>query len=122
MPDASLMWGGDLSLGPNGDLSMADGTVVGQQRVMRRLMTNPLAYIWQPGYGGGLGQFVGQVASARVIEGAIRGQLYAETAVAHQPEPAINTSSLPNNSIFANILYSDAATQTAQTLTFSLGV
>jgi phage baseplate assembly protein W len=122
MPDASLVWSGDLSVTPAGDLSLADGPVLGQQRVLRRLLTNLEDYTWQPDYGGGLGQFVGQVAQPRAIEGAIRGQLYAEAAVAHQPEPQVTTSAQPDGSVFVAIAYSDAASAETQTLTFSVSV
>ena len=53
-----------LRAGAAGDLAPAAGTLRGQQRVLRRLLTNPGDYIWQPGYGAGLGQFVGKPASA----------------------------------------------------------
>lgn len=122
MADASLVWGGDLAVTPAGDLSMSDGSALGQQRVMRRLMTNALDYTWNPLYGGGLGQFVGSVASARTIEGAIRAQLYAEAAVSHQPEPSVSTNPLPDGSVYVNILYADAPSLAAQTLTFSVGI
>jgi hypothetical protein len=121
MQDANLPWGGDLSLGPTGDLSLVNGQILGQQRVLRRLLTNLSDYSWNPAYGGGLGQFVGGVGNARAIEGAIRGQLYAEAAVAHQPEPTVSTDDLSNATIFVSIVYADAASGSAQTLTFSLG-
>ena len=122
MQDANLIWGGDLSLGPTGDLSLASGAALGQQRVLRRLLTNPNDYTWQPAYGGGLGQFVGSAGNARTIEGAIRGQLYAEAVVAHQPEPSVNTDDLSNSAIFVSIVYADAIVGSMQALTFSLGV
>jgi len=121
MADASLVWGGDLAVTPAGDLSMSEGGALGQQRVLRRLMTNVLDYTWQPTYGGGLGQFVGAVASARTVEGAIRAQLYAEASVAHQPEPNVSTNPTPDGSVYVNILYADAPSLAAQTLTFSVG-
>ncbi len=122
MADATLVWGGDLAVTPAGDLSMSDGGALGQQRVLRRLMTNALDYAWHITYGGGLGQFVGAVASARTIEGAIRAQLYTEAAVAHQPEPNVSTNPLADGSVYVNILYADAPSLVAQTLTFSVGV
>ena len=122
MADASLVWGGDMAFTPTGDLSMEDGGSLGQQRVLRRLLTNPQDYTWHPEYGGGLGQFVGDVANARMIEGAIRSQLYVEAAVAHQPEPEVSAASLADGSVYVNIVYADAPSLTAQTLTFSVGV
>ena len=41
MVDLALQFGGDLAVGPTGDLELADGSVLTQQRVLRRLLTNP---------------------------------------------------------------------------------
>ncbi len=121
MSDATLVWGGDLTISPTGDLGMSNGGDLGQQRVLRRLLTNPNDDVWHADYGGGLGQFIGNTPNARTIEGTIRGQLYAEAAVAHQPEPSVTTSALTDGSIYVSIVYADAPTKAAQTLTFSLG-
>ena len=72
MPDLFHQYGGDLLLGPSGDLASVDATLLGQQRVLRRLLTNPGDYLWNPAYGAGLGQFVGQPASVARIRSAIR--------------------------------------------------
>ena len=122
MADASLIWGGDLTVTPTGDLGTVDGSNLGQQRVLRRLLTNARDYTWHPDYGGGLGQFVGAVASGRTIEGTIRVQLYSEAAVSHQPEPSVSTTKLSDGSVYVNINYADAPSMVAQTLTFSVGV
>jgi hypothetical protein len=122
MPDASLVWGGDLTTTPAGDIGMTDGAMLCQQRVLRRLLTNLRDYTWQPAYGGGLGQFVGSVASPRSIEGSIRSQMYREAGVSHQPEPKVTTATLPDGSVFVDIAYADVASATTQALTFSLGV
>lgn len=121
MPDAGLGWGGDLVASPAGDVQLVEGAALGQERVLRRLLTNMRDYSWQPAYGGGLGQFVGAVANGRSIEGAVRAQLYAEAAVAHRPQPAVATAALPDGSVFVDIAYTDAPTQQTQILTFTLG-
>ncbi len=56
MYDLSHQWGDDLTVGPTGDMALVTGSVFGQQRVLRRLMTNPGDYIWQLDYGAGLAQ------------------------------------------------------------------
>ena len=48
MPDLSHEFGADLLAGPTGDLAVAAGAGLGRQRVLRRLLTNPGDYIWQP--------------------------------------------------------------------------
>jgi hypothetical protein len=122
MPDANLVWSGDLAVTPAGDLSLADGAALGQERVLRRLLTNQYDYPWQPNYGGGLGQYVGSIVNGRAIEGAIRGQLYQEAAVAHQPEPAVTTAPQTDGSVFVYIAYGDAPSGQTTTLTFSVGI
>jgi hypothetical protein len=122
MPDANLIWSGDLAITPAGDLSLVDGNALGQQRVLRQLLTNLYDYTWQPSYGGGLGQYVGGVINGRAIEGAIRGQLYQEAAVAHQPEPQVTTSPQPDGSVLVYIAYTDAPSGETATLTLSVGM
>jgi hypothetical protein len=121
MVDASLVWGGDLAATPAGDLATVDGSGLGQQRVLRRLLTNLKDYTWEPGYGGGLGQFVGGIAGSRTIEGVIRSQLRLEAAVAVQPEPRVASSTSPDGSVSVDIAYADAPSGLQQAVSFSLG-
>ena len=46
MLDISHYWGEDLGIGPTGDLGLAAGSPQVQQRILRRLLTNPGDYIW----------------------------------------------------------------------------
>ena len=71
MSDLNHFYGGDLSLSATGDILKVDGSTQGQQRVLRRLLTNPALmdssgkvtvvgdYIWHPTYGAGLPRMVG---------------------------------------------------------------
>lgn len=120
MPDANLLWGGDLSLSPTGDIALAEDAELGQQRVLRRLLTNAKDYTWQPGYGAGCGQFVGATADQRAIEGAIRSQIAAETSVSPVPDPQITVDVVAQNSVCVTIAYTDTASATTQALTFSM--
>ena len=63
MPDISHQFSADLSLSPTGDLATITAPQLTQQRVLRRLLTNPGDYIWHPSYGAGLAAFVGQPAN-----------------------------------------------------------
>ena len=49
-------WGGDLSVGPGGDISVAPVEAEVEQRIIRRLLTNTGDYIWHISYGAGLGR------------------------------------------------------------------
>ena len=120
MADASLVWGGDLAVGATGDLWLAGESTLGEQRVLRRLMTNRGDYIWQPGYGAGLGQFVGSTASPHAIRAVILNQLLQERAVAAAPAPVIDIEVPGDGSIYVHLRYADAATGSTQVLAFSV--
>ncbi len=121
MPDLSHLYGADLALDATGDLATVDATALGQQRVLRRLLTNPGDYLWNPAYGAGLGQFVGQPANAARIRSVIRSQIFQEAAVARTPEPTIDVAVAPNGAVTVAILYADATTGASQSLTFTVG-
>jgi hypothetical protein len=121
MPDVSHQFGSDLTVGPTGDLAVASGSALGQQRVLRRLLTNPGDYIWQLDYGAGLAGFVGQPARVAQIRAVIRGQIFREAAVATTPEPVVDVQFDGNGTLFVDIRYADAATGQTQILAFSVG-
>lgn len=110
MADLFHQWGSDLMLGPTGDLASVAGNVQGQQRVLRRLLTNPGDYMWQLDYGAGLARFVGTPASPLHIRALVRSQVFKEAAVARDPEPAIEVDLLPGGgvgSVYLDLRYSD---------------
>lgn len=124
MSDIAHQWGSDLEFGPTGDLAVVAGSVLGQQRVLRRLLTNNLDYIWQPTYGTGLARFVGQPINISQIQAMIRSQIFKESAVSQSPEPSIDVSPRTGDAsdyVDVYILYVDADTRQTQILTFSVG-
>lgn len=107
--------------GPTGDLAVSIGTVRGQQRVLRRLLTNTGEYIWQLDYGAGLAQFVGDPVSPLQIQAVIRSQVFKETAVSADPEPEIGVLPVSGgSSVAVTISYADSDTGESQVLTFSV--
>ena len=121
MADLWHQFGADLAGGPTGDLALVSNPTLTQQRVLRRLLTNPLDYIWNVSYGAGLGQFVGQPAADQQIQGVILGQIFNEAAVARSPDPVIAVSSDPTGIVAVELRYADADTGTTQLLSFSVG-
>lgn len=119
-------WGNDLAFGATGDLLPVDGTVRGQQRVLRRLLTNPASggiagdYLWHQDYGCGLPRFVGQPADVPAITALIRSQILLEAAVAADPAPAIQARPLPSG-LDLRITYVDAPTRQPALLSFDVG-
>jgi phage baseplate assembly protein W len=120
MADAWHQFGADLAVGATGDVLPVDGSLLGQQRVLRRLLTNPGDYIWSPGYGAGLARFVGQPASAARIEAVIRSQILQEAAVAQTPAPVVAVTADNAGTVYVELRYADAATGATQSLTFSV--
>ena len=84
-------WGGDISVGAGGDIAVAPVQIEIQQRLIRRLLTNPGEYIWHTEYGAGLGTFVGEPCSPGLIESTILNQLQHEALVAMSPSPTVQT-------------------------------
>jgi hypothetical protein len=125
MADLWHEWGSDLAIGPTGDLSIVESATLGQQRVLRRLLTNAGGYIWHLEYGGGLGAFVGRAASANEIQSVIRTQMYKEATVSHSPEPQtiVGPAGRSNSgTVSAEIRYTDMDQEEAQVIKFSVPV
>lgn len=120
MTDIFHQWGSDLLVGVTGDIATAAGTTLGQQRVLRRLLTNPGDYIWQPDYGAGLARFIGQPGNVAQIRAVIRSQIFLESSVARSPEPVIDVQVGPS-SIYVHIRYVDADTGETLILQFPTG-
>jgi len=118
--DIAHQWGADLQAGATGDLALVDGAARTQQRLLRRLLTNPGDYIWQPDYGAGLARFIGQPVDEARIRAAIRGQMLREAAVARTPEPAIELRAAPDGTVFVQIRYVDAPSGRTELLSFNL--
>jgi len=123
MADASHQWNSDLMISATGDIATADGALLGQQRVLRRLLTNPGDYIWQLDYGAGLARFIGQPVNPSQIRAVIRSQIFKEAVVARQPEPVIDVQIAPggaSGTVYVYIRYVDAPSGQSQVLSFSM--
>jgi hypothetical protein len=120
MTDLSQNFGGDLSLSASGDLALANGTQVVEQRVIRRLLTNAGDYIWQLAYGAGLREQVGQNTNLTVIQNIVRSQIFAEADVAQVPAPTITASRDATGNVSLTIQYVDASSGTLQILNFQV--
>ena len=121
MTDLALIFGNDLSVDATGDLAVSTGTEEGEERVLRRLLTNPNEYIWQAAYGAGLAVFLGQPNAAANIQAIIQSQLTQEAIVETDPPPVVTVTGQSNNSVFVTIQYVDANTGTLNVATFPVG-
>jgi phage baseplate assembly protein W len=122
MSDLWHQFGSDILVGATGDLAVASGSVLGQQRVLRRLLTNPGDYIWARDYGAGLARFVGAPADAAQIQAVIRSQIFKEAVVAQQPAPVIDVQSDDAGMVYVHVRYADADSGATQVLSFSVGI
>ena len=127
MADVYHYFGSDLTVSSTGDLFMADGIDLSNQRIIRRLMTIDGEYIWHPEYGGALPLRVGGLNGALFEEDAgagldtvsaiVRSQMFLEEAVQRVPEPEIATSKILNGA-FVSIKYTDALSGRGVSLDF----
>jgi phage baseplate assembly protein W len=117
--DLAQWWGQDLSVAASGDLLSIDGTVLGQQRVLRRLLTNPGDYIWHPEYGAGLPGMIGDTLDVEAIKAVITAQIFLEAAVARVPQPVIEVSEITDG-VFVKVTYVDADIGRQVTVSFNL--
>ena len=113
MSDLNHTFGGDLTVSVSGDLAAASGSTLGQQRVLRRLLTNVGDYIWQLNYGAGLPSMIGMPVDAAAISGLVRSQIFLESAVAQTPTPVIDVQAR-SSIVSLQITYSDATDATTQ--------
>jgi hypothetical protein len=120
MPDIQHTFGNDLTVSATGDIALSDTTQLGQERVLRRLLTAPKAYVWHLNYGAGLPRFVGLPANKPRIAAVARAQMYREAAVARAPAPAIAVDVQQTGVVTLSIAYSDAASLTPVVLNFNL--
>ncbi|WP_429499372.1 phage tail protein [Robbsia andropogonis] len=131
MYDVSHYYGGDLDVDSTGDLALADATTTGEQRVYRRLLTNPESvdqsgetvasgdYTFHPEYGAGLGRYVGEPTRLAECKSLINEQMKLEAAVATSPRPVV-TLTADSNQLSAVIQYNDAQSKTPVTVSFDV--
>jgi hypothetical protein len=129
--DLYQFWGSDLAPSSNGDLFIATGTIAGEQRVLRRLLTNSQLvdpngvvqasadYTFHPTYGASLPRQVGMPVNVPLTQATIVSQMGKEQAVSHLPLPIITVTPIQDG-INAVVAYNDASSQTPVTLDFDV--
>lgn len=121
--DINCNWGSDI-IPYAGDLDTVYGSNRSKQRVLRRLLTNPGSYIWEPTYGAGLPSFIGQALSEDnfdQIKSLILSNMFLEDSVSQTPPPQIFIQTIQNG-VFLQINYIESPTQNPIVLTFDLNV
>ncbi|MGT2505663.1 phage tail protein [Cupriavidus basilensis] len=120
--------GGDIGTSPTGDFGTATADLRTNQRIVRRLTTNPKDdgidggppdYIFHPDYGGGLPRMIGKPLNIPATRSRIRAQLRLEEGVAQSPEPQITVNAITNG-VSVGILYTSSITRRPVSLQFNV--
>ncbi|NOV25884.1 phage tail protein [Cupriavidus necator] len=113
-------WAGvDIGVSATGDLGRSSGEIRAQQRIVRRLVTNPSDYMFHPEYGAGLPAKIGESADLPALRALIRTQVLMEEAVARLPEPEVDLVQI-NSGFSITIRYTSADTRKPITLSFDV--
>ena len=123
--DIGHQWGGDLEVGPTGNLGVVTPITSLPQRILRRLLTNPNDYIWNLDYGAGLPRFIGQPTDQAQIEAMVLSQLRQEASISRVDTPVVNlirNNQDPVGTFSLHILYQDVSSDMPQSLTIPVSV
>lgn len=115
-------YGQDIQVSTTGDLLVSNGVNRSEQRVLRRLLTSQLDYIWHTDYGAGIGNFVGQALSSDLfdqIKSLITSQIFLEDSVAQTPQPEIFLQIIQGG-LWCQINYTENPSQQPIVLTFNV--
>ena len=82
MADINHTFGADIGPSATGDLAVIAGLTQSQQRILRRLLTNPGDYLWHPNYGAGLASYIGGVSTVQEMQALILANMLLEASVA----------------------------------------
>lgn len=118
--DFNHLIGTDLVIDTGADIGLVQNPVEGQQRVLRRLLTNPKDYYWHTDYGAGLARYIGTPTNQIAISGNIIKQMKLEQAVVQSPPPKVKVDVNKAGEVIANILYVDADSQLTSSVIFPL--
>ena len=117
--DLSHTVGFDLSFDATGDLQLTQGREKGQQRLLRRLLTDTGTYLFHLDYGAGLPAQVGEQMDRQRLQTLIRRQLSQEVGIAVQPAPEM-TVVPARDGVSVSLRYWEVATSQSVALSFQL--
>ena len=124
--DIDHLFGNDIGVTASGDIAVVSNHDRTVQRVIRRVLTaqnktSGSAYPWQPEYGAGLPEQVGnENVDTGVIQSTVLSQLLIEPTVSRTPIPKVTASSSSAGSVITiNVNYTDLS-GTPQSFGFDL--
>lgn len=118
--DIDHYFSGDIA--PDGTSLLAmDELTASQQRIIRRILTNPGEYPSDATYGAGAGRFIGATTTLLgSLKALIVNQMYKEPSVVVSVSPIVKLTT-DNTVLYINIQYVDVLTNAAQTISFNTG-
>lgn len=117
--DIDHYFSADASPDLTGGATIAAGLTASQQRIIRRVLTNPGDYTANPDYGAGAGRFVGTTPQGlNQLKTLISSQILLEPSVAPYPFPKVELKT-NYEMLYITIEYVDVPTNTTQLLAFS---
>ncbi|NVN02880.1 MULTISPECIES: phage tail protein [Asaia] len=119
MTDLYHYFGEDLQLDDDGALRAADGSLATQQNILRRLCTNPKAYLWHAEYGAGLPSRVGTPIQEVETQGLIVSQLALEASIDHDQPVTVTLTPLAVSTYRCTITYTEQGEEAGQVFTFN---
>ncbi|GBR06237.1 phage tail protein [Asaia siamensis] len=119
MTDLYHYFGEDLQLDDDGALRAADGSSATQQNILRRLCTNPQAYLWHAEYGAGLPSRVGTPIREVETQGLIVSQLALEASIDHDQPVTVTLTPLAVSTYRCAITYTEQGEEAEQVFTFN---
>ncbi len=119
LADINHLWSSDISTSSTGDLGAVTGVTRGQQRILRRLLTNPGDYLFQPTYGAGLPQAIGDPLDIGKLTALIRSQVLLEDSVASVQSVSV-VAQTDASTIAVNIKYTAQPSKAATELAFTV--
>jgi hypothetical protein len=121
LSDLYQWYGSDVTSSATGDLQTVTGDTRSQQRIVRRLCTNPGDYIQHPDYGGGLPKLIGSNASASDVKAIVQSQMRLEDSVLQLPAPVVTVTPITNG-MQIQIQYTDALSRKPVLLSFDVNI
>lgn len=119
MSDFFHYFGEDLRCDENGALREASDALLTRQSVLRRLCTNPRAYLWHLTYGAGLPSRIGMPIAEDETRGLIVRQLALEAGIDQdQPVTVVLTPQAPGMYL-CTISYTGSDMSGSQTVIFN---
>lgn len=118
MADLSLDWGGDLELSATGGVELVSGSLLTRQRLIRRLLTVPGDYIWEPTYGAGLPSYIGRPMDLAAMSAVVRDQALLEETVS--TVESVTISLVTVSSYLLTVAYTEAGVKGTQVLTLPI--